>query len=78
MSAIAELAAVLMLGGCSAELVRQSVDLAEQHASEVLERTAIIGKKSAELGGLSADVVRSSSDLRRKPFMPPVVQVTLG
>ena len=52
---IAELAALLMSHGLSADVVRLCLELAEQHATKAIESRPTIG-------GLSSDVVRLSAD----------------
>lgn len=67
MSAIAELAGILVAQGCSADVVRLIVRLVEQYADERLASYAnnptIIGGSSADVGGSSAD---STYDRRKE------------
>ena len=46
MSAIANLAALLMSQGLSYDIVRQSLELVEEHATQVLDRNAAIVRQS--------------------------------
>jgi hypothetical protein len=55
MSAIGDFVALLMSQGLSADVVRQAVDLAEQHAVDVAGARTIVA-------GSSPDVVRQSAD----------------
>lgn len=68
MNAMAELVTVLMSEGCSADVVRSIVGLAEQHAAELI---ALSANNRTTVGGLSADVGGSSADSaheRRKEY----------